>query len=176
MATLKIFLDQTDNGRTIKIKDVTEWTDSANTGVTAVTITIKFNNVTYTAINESKTQPCPQSALVWDIPSTVLGLSSTEAIEDGVYEFTYTVTTSPATTPLTKPYLMDYNSKKYVYELYEDASYQLSLKNYAYNLDIKKIQVADVLLKGMQYASATGQTNKALDILSYFEKFKKVWQ
>lgn len=173
MATLAITINQTDNGKVINIKDVTVWPDAANTGVTAVSIVIGYNGTNYTVVNESKAQPCAQSALEWNINASVL---SQTVYADGMYEFTYTPTTSPATTPITaRKYLLDYNSKKYVYELYENAPYQLALNNFAYNNNIKKIQLANTLLKGMQYAAATGQTTKAQDVLTYFDKFKRVW-
>jgi len=173
MATLAVTIDQTDHGKLITITDVSNWTDVADTGVSQVSIVIGYNGTNYTVVNENKTQPCAQSSLKWTINATAL---SQTIFPDGIYDVTYTVTTSPTTAAMVSKFLLDYNLKKYVYELYENAPYELSINNFAYNPNIRKVQVANTLLKGMQYAAATGQITKANNVLTYFEKFKKIWQ
>lgn len=175
MPTLLLKLNQTDNGKTLNIKDVTEWTNPTDTGVANVVITIKKDTTTYTVVDEVKGQPCAQGALEWNVASSAVGFGTSPFIDD-IYTVNYAVTISSVVTTLEAKFLLDYNSKRYVFELYENGPYQLAINNFAYNPDIKKIQIADVLLKGMQYAAAAGQVIKAKDILNYFERFKRLWQ
>lgn len=176
MATLAFTLDQTDNGLTLVITDNTTWADNSDTGVTAAQIQITWNGTVYTVINESISQPAAKADLVWSIPSSDVGFSATTPFTDGFITVNYALTTSPTSTAVESDVFLDYNSKQYVFELYEDAPYQLAKDNFAYNNSIKKIQIADILLRGMQYSAAVRQTTKATDTLGYFDTFKKIWQ
>ena len=172
MATIQLTVDQTDNGLNLVITDSTVWSNTANTGVTVVAIDIIFDSVTYHVVTESPTQPCPQSALTWTIPSTDVGYSTGVPFTDGIYTINCTYTTSPASDPLSAQVYLDWNAKYYDFNLVKNLPYKLDNNQFVFNTLVEQSMVFNTLVKGAQYNAAVGQTTKVNDILQIIENFK----
>lgn len=172
MATIQLTVDQTDNGLSLIITDSTVWSDTANTGVTAVTIDIIFDSVTYHVVAESPSQPCPQSVLTWTIPSTDVGYSTGVPFTDGIYTINCTYITSPVSDPLSAQVLLDWNAKYYDFNLVKNLPHKLDNNQFVFNTQVEQSMVFNTLVKGIQYNAAVGQTTKVNDILAIIENFK----
>jgi hypothetical protein len=172
MPTIQLQVDQTDNGLNLAITDATVWADSANTGVTAVSITLTYNSIVYTVVTESPTQPCAASSLTWSIPSTDVGFGTAQTFTDGLYTIIATYTTSPASDPINSQIFLDWNAKYYDLQQVKNLPYKLDNNQFTFNTQVEQNMVFNTLLRGAQYNAAVGQTTKVTDILVIIENFK----
>jgi hypothetical protein len=168
MPTLSFSIEQSDDGKILVLSDTTDWVSpysSTDTLVTHVTINMSWNgtNNSTSVVNDSYTTPTPQTNLVWTIESGEF-TNGSSAFVDGFYTFEYNATANGTAYQSEIIVLLDYNSKKYSYDLYMNAPYKLKDSLY-YNKDVERCALSNVLLKGMQYNAAVNQTLRATDIL-----------
>jgi len=174
MATIKVQLNQSDDGLNLVVTDYTQWADSSNTGVTHSKITIQRRGevTVYTVVDDAISQPAAYTDLTWTIPSSDCGFGATQPFADDVYNIIITYTTSPASDPVNSNVLLDYNTKYYKYQIIYNLPIDIANNDFKYNKDVEKYIVFDVLLFGVQSAATVGQLTRVDNILGVIENFK----
>lgn len=174
--TLLLQIDQADNGLSALVTDVTVgWSDITNTGVTSVIITMSYPSSTvYTVINATMSQPCPQSSLIWKIPSTAVGYGTNSPFLDNIYTINVTYSSSiysSAITPVNAQIYFDWNAKLYDFQQVQNLPYFIDNSSFAFLKDIQDNMLFFTLLRGAQYNASVGQVTKVNDIINIIAKY-----
>ncbi len=162
---------QSNNGKTLTMTDGTTWSDPALTDITAVVITITFDDVTYTVVNETAADwagATPiQSELEWEVTADEVGQTADTAFLDGVYTVLYTVTVGSGTfTPPTYNVLLDYNVRYCVYDTLRQLPDIHACVDLCTNKQVERANFMYTYLKALEYSAACGQVNEIETILA----------
>lgn len=158
---LALTVDQTDNGQSISFIDSSNWTNTADTGVTAVTISVTIGTTTYSdVVDETYVVPISMAELSWSVDVTDLGVDADTAINDGKITIEYVVTGGTGSVTLEKDVLLDYNAKYWEYTKYKDLPYSYWNGKPTYNQLVQNAALATVMVNGLQYSAEVGQTTK----------------
>lgn len=178
--SLSLYIDQTDNGKTVTLKDTTDWDlwFGGIADITNVKIYAKSEDlgiVDYVLILDNNFTTPDIGDLYWELTSgdlSELGLSSDTVIPDGIITFKYVVT-GPAYTDggAVENYneyetFFDYNIKLNVYREFSELPNTFCNDRYIYNDEVEGALLRHSLLKSTQYAAALGQRTRLERVFS----------
>lgn len=132
--------------------------------LTPANIAYTFNGASVNPLYPS--WPTTNDDTYYEIDSSLIGYGTNQKLPDGVYRFTYTVTTTTATYTQVVEKLFYCNAKCCVTNMFADIDYNCDCST----SKIDKAKKAYLMLKGLEFAANCGQKDYFENLLKDLEK------